>query len=208
MNFITAYSELESLNEAKRVISDVDTLYHYTNPTPFLKIFTEDCLRGDIHTNAVCLTTDRDYIIYDYPCGIQLSRSRLEADGYELEPFDEFAYDADGAGESEERINGNIENLSKYVTAVYINWQGRGEAEIAIVQSADGDRIADAYYDEHGDEQEKYDLKLSDFISLLSELRSKGIRVHEQGKPVSGEYYLDAEGKLQYGEMPAAAVAG
>lgn len=208
MNFADAIKELDDLYEAKRVISDVDTLYHYTNPTPFVKIFTEDCLRGDIHTEAVCLTTDRDYIIYDYPCGIQLSRSRLEADGYELEKFDEFAYDADGAGESEERIQGNIENLSKYVTAVYINWQGRGEAEIAVVQSAEGDRIADAFYDEHGDEQESYDLMLSDFKKLLVTLKSKGIRVHEKGSPVSGEYYLDSDGKLQYGELPAEELAG
>ena len=208
MNFAEAIKELDDLYEAKRVISDVDTLYHYTNPTPFVKIFTEDCLRGDIHTEAVCLTTDREYIIYDYPCGIQLSRSKLEADGYELEKFDEFAYDANGAGESEERIHGNIENLSKYVTAVYINWQGRGEAEIAIVQSAEGDRIADAFYDEYGDEQETYDLMLSDFIKLLGTLKSKGIRVHEKGSPVSGEYYLDSDGKLQYGELPAEERAG
>ena len=203
MNFIEAIKELDDLYEARRVISDVDALYHYTNPTPFVKIFTEDCLRGDIHTEAVCLTTDREYIIYDYPCGIQLSRAKLEADGYKLEKYDEFEYDTDGAGESEERVLGNIENLSKYVTAVYINWQGRGEAEIAIVQSAEGDRIADALYDEHGDEHENYDLMLSDFMTLLNTLRSKGIRVHEQGSPVSGEYYLDSDGKLQYGELPA-----
>lgn len=208
MNFADALKELDDLYEARRVISDVDALYHYTNPTPFVKIFTEDCLRGDVHTEAVCLTTDRAYIIYDYPCGIQLSRKRLEADGYELEKFDEFAYDEEGAGESEERIYRNIENLSKYVTAVYINWQGRGEAEIAVVQSAEGDRIADAFYDEHGDEQESYDLMLSDFISLLTALKNKGIRVHEQGSPISGEYYLDSEGKLQYGELPAEELAG
>lgn len=207
MNFTDAIKELDDLYEAKRVISDVDALYHYTNPTPFVKIFTEDCLRGDIHTEAVCLTTDREYIIYDYPCGIQLSRSRLEADGYKLEKFDEFAYDENAAGESEERINGNIENLSKYVTAVYINWQGRGEAEIAIVQSAEGDRIADAFYDEHGDEQETYELMLSDFKKLLNTLKSKGIRVHEQGSPVSGEYYLDSDGELHYGELPAEEIA-
>lgn len=207
MNFAEAIKELDDLYEAKRVISDVDTLYHYTNPTPFVKIFTEDCLRCDIHTEAVCLTTDRDYIIYDYPCGIQLSRSKLEADGYKLEPFDEFAYDFNGAGESEERILGNIENLSKYVTAVYINWQGRGEAEIAIVQSAEGDRVADAYYDEQGNEYENYSLMLSDFVTLLNTLKSKGIRVHEQGTPMSGKYYLDADGRLQYGELPAEEIA-
>lgn len=207
MNFAEAIKELDDLYEAKRVISDVDTLYHYTNPTPFLKIFTEDCLRGDVHTEAVCLTTDRNYIIYDYPCGIQLSRKKLVEDGYELVPFDEFEYDTDGAGESEERIYGNINNLSKYVTAVYINWQGRGEAELSIVQSAEGDRIADAVYDEHGNELENYDLMLSDFVALLDKLKSKGIRVHEQGSPMTGVYYLDSDGKLRSGKLPAAAIA-
>jgi hypothetical protein len=207
VNFAEAIKELDDLYEAKRVISDVDTLYHYTNPTPFLKIFTEDCLRGDVHTEAVCLTTDRNYIIYDYPCGIQLSRKKLVEDGYELVPFDEFEYDTDGAGESEERIYGNINNLSKYVTAVYINWQGRGEAELSIVQSAEGDRIADAVYDEHGNELENYDLMLSDFVALLDKLKSKGIRVHEQGSPMTGVYYLDSDGKLRSGKLPAAAIA-
>jgi hypothetical protein len=207
VNFAEAIKELDDLYEAKRVISDVDTLYHYTNPTPFLKIFTEDCLRGDVHTEAVCLTTDRNYIIYDYPCGIQLSRKKLVEDGYELVPFDEFEYDTDGSGESEERVYGNIDNLSKYVTAVYINWQGRGEAELSIVQSAEGDRIADAVYDEHGNELENYDLMLSDFVALLDKLKSKGIRVHEQGSPMTGVYYLDSDGKLRSGKLPAAAIA-
>lgn len=202
MNFNEVYSELNSLYEAKRVIHDVDVLYHYTNPTPFFKIFTSDLLRGDIHTQAVCLTTDRDYIIYDYPCGIQLSRSKLEQDGYDLVPFDEYADDPDAPGESEERIFGNIENVSKYVTAVYINWQGRGEAEISVVQSPNGDRIADAEYDEIGDEQENYNLRLEDFRNLLNTLRSKGIKVVEKGIPMSGEYYLDREGKLHYGKLP------
>jgi hypothetical protein len=202
MNFINAYSTLDNLYEAKRVISDADVLYHYTNPTPFFKIFTSDCLRGDVKTEAVCLTTDREYIIYDYPCGIQLSRKRLVADGYELEPFDDFVDNPDAPSESEERIHGNIENLSKYVTAVHINWQGRGEAEISVVQSAEGDRIADAEYAENGDELENYNLMLNDFRDLLNELRSKGIKVIENGKPMSGQYYLDADGNLEYGQMP------
>ena len=201
-DFSKVYEELSQLNEAKRIIHDVDVLYHYTNPTPFFKIFTGDCLRCDVKLNAVCLTTDRDYIIYDYPCGIQLSRKLLETDGYELVKFDEFADDPDAPGESEERIYGNINNLSKYVTAVYINWQGRGEAEISVVQSAEGDRIGDAAYDEHGNEHEVYDLMLSDFRALLNSLRGKGIKVIERGTPMSGEYYLDVEGKLKYGQMP------
>jgi hypothetical protein len=30
----------------------------------------------------------------------------------------------------------------------------------------------------------------------------KGIRVIEKGRPAFGKYYLDSEGKLQYGKMP------
>ena len=173
MNFIETYSTLDSLYEAKRVIHDVDILYHYTNPTPLLKIFEEDCLRADVHLNAVCLTTDKNYVIYGYPCGIQFSRKRLTEDGYELIPFDEFEDDLDGAGESEERIYGNIENLSKYVTAVHINWQGRSGAEIPVVKSSSGDRIADATYDEEGNEDETYDLTLATFLGLLKKLRPR-----------------------------------
>lgn len=203
MNFTEAYSALEDLYEAKRIISDVDVLYHYTNPTPLLKIFTGECLRGDVHLKAVCLTTDRDYIIYGYPCGIQLSRKKLVQDGYELIKFDEFEDDPDSPGESEERIYGNIDNISKYTTAIYINWEN-----ISVVQSAEGDRIADAVYDEQGNEDESYDLMLSDFQALLSKLKSKGIEIKEKGSPMHGEYYLDTEGKLHYGELPAVAKAG
>ena len=73
-------------------------------------------------------------------------------------------------GESEERIYKNIENVSDYVTAVHINWE-----HIAIVRSRDGDRIADATYDEQGNEDETYDLRLNNFISILDSLKAKGI---------------------------------
>jgi hypothetical protein len=198
MNFNEAYYTLNSLYEAKRVISDTDILYHYTNPTPLLKIFTEDCLRADVHLQAVCLTTDKDYIIYDYPCGIQFSREKLTQAGYELVEFDEFADDPDSRGESEERIYKNITDVSKYVTVVYVDWD-----KIPVVQSPEGDRIADAVYDEHGNENESYDLMLDDFKAILNNLKSKGIIVKENGSPMFGEYYLDAYGKLCYGEMPA-----
>ncbi len=201
-DFTKVYEELSQINEAKRVIHDIDVLYHYTNPTPFLKIFTGDCLRADVKLKAVCLTTDRNYQIYGYPCGIQFSRKRLEADGYDLVPVDEFADDIDAEGESEERIYKSIESVSKYVTAVHIYWQGRFGAEISIVQSLDGDRIADAEYDEQGNEYENYELRLKDFRALLNELKTKGIKVIEHGSPISGEYYLDAEGELQYGQLP------
>lgn len=201
MNFIEAYSTLDDLYEAKRVISDVDILYHYTNPTPFFKIFRENCLRGDINTQAVCLTTDKDYVIYNYPCGIQLSRSKLEADGYDLIPFDEWADDTDSRGESEERIYGNIDNISKYVTAVYINWQGRDGAEIPVVSTSEGYRIADAKYDHEGNEDENYDLGFSEFKFLLAILKAKGIRVIETGRPQYGKYYLDSEDRLHRGTV-------
>lgn len=200
MNFNEIYSKLDKLYEAKRVVSDEDILYHYTNPTPLFKIFNEECLRADVHLKAVCLTTDKDYIIYDYPCGIQLSRRKLTAAGYELVPFDEFEDDPDSRGESEERIYRSIENVSKYTTVIYVDWD-----KIPVVQSFDGDRIADAYYDEQGNEQETYDLRLEEFKALLNTLRAKGIEVKENGTPMYDEYYLDETGTLQYGKLLAKA---
>ena len=71
-----------------------------------------------------------------------------------------------------------------------------------------GDKAPDFLgVDEQGNEQESYDLMLSEFKNLLATLKNKGIRVYEQGQPVYGEYYLDADGKLQYGELPAKAIA-
>lgn len=194
----TLWDDPQSLEEAVRIISNQDILYHWTNPTPLVQIFTEDCLRADVHLKAVCLTTDKNYKIYGYPCGIQFSREKLLADGYKLELFDEFEDDFDLPGESEERIYKNIENVSKYVTAVYINWE-----HIAIVQSKDGDRIADATYDEQGNEDETYDLRLNNFMSILNSLKAKGIKILQEGKPEYDEYYLDNNGKLIYGKMPA-----
>ena len=198
MKFYDALAELDRLYEAKRVIHDVDVLYHYTNPTPFCKIFSNDTLRADVHLKAVCLTTDRDYRIYGYPCGIQFSRKKLLDAGYDIIPFDEFADDINAAGESEERIYANIENLSKYVTSVHIYWQGsRDGAEIAIAQSSKGPRICDAAYDEQGNENESYDLMLKDFTDLLNTLKTKGIKVIEHGAPVIGYYFTDT-GELEY----------
>lgn len=198
MNFIEALTALDNLYEAKRIIHDVDVLYHYTNPTPFLKIFSNDTLRADVNLQAVCLTTDRDYRIYGYPCGIQFSRKKLLDAGYEIVPFDEFADDPDAAGESEERIYKSIEQLSNFVTAVHIYWQGsRDDAEIAIANSSRGHRICDAVYDEHGNENESYDLMLKDFTDLLDNLKSKGIKVVEYGTPHAG-YFLTDAGKLEY----------
>lgn len=209
MNFNDAIAALDQLYEAKRVIHDVDVLYHFTNPTPFLKIFSNDTLRADVNLKAVCLTTDRNYRIYGYPCGIQFSRKKLLDDGYEIVPFDEFADDPEAAGESEERIYKNIEQLSKYVTTVHIYWQGsRDDAEIAIARSSQGPRICDAVYDERGNENESYDLMLKDFTDLLNTLKSKGIKVLEYGTPHAG-YYLTDTGRLEYlDDLEAVATAG
>jgi hypothetical protein len=194
MSFITTYSELENLYEAKRVISNPDVLYHYTNPNPLYKIITEDCLRSNVHLNAVCLTTDKDYKIYDYPCGIQFSRAKLVNDGYELVEFDEFAHETDKAGESEERIYEDIKNVSKYITAVYVDWD-----KIAIVKSPEGYyRIADAKYEDYG-EGEEYSLMLSQFRLFLMRLGMMGIKVIETGNPRYGMYHLDDSGNLKYG---------
>jgi hypothetical protein len=200
MNFLLTYNLLENLaddsenlSEAKRVVSDPDILYHYTNPNPLHRILTDDCLRSNIHLNAVCLTTDKDYKIYDYPCGIQFSREKLISDGYELVEFDEFADDAESAGESEERIYEDITNVSKYITAVHVDWN-----KIAIVQSPEGYRVADAKYETYG-EGEEYSLLLSQFRFFLMRLNMKGIKVIETGKPQYGKYYLDDSGNLKYG---------
>lgn len=194
MNFKDAIVALDQLYEAKRVIHDTDILYHFTNPTPLLKIFLTDTLCADVNIKAVCLTTDKDYRIYGYPCGIQFSRKKLLDAGYDIIPFDEFADDPDADGESEERIYKNIEQLSKYVTAIHIYWQDSWEgAEIAIAQSSQGPRICDAVYDEQGNEGESYDLMLKDFTDLLDTLKSKGIKVIEYGSPMAG-YYLTDDG--------------
>ena len=212
MNFNEAYSSLDRLYESKRVISDADILYHYTNPTPFVKIIKENCLRADINTEAVCLTTDKDYVIYQYPCGFQFSRQNLLDAGYELELFDDTPDEPDRVGESEERILGNIDNVLDYITAVYINWQTeylddylvKDFAEIPIVYDSTSDtyRIADARYDQHKDEYEDYSLTLTGFRLLLSSLKARGIQVIERGRPQFGKYYLDDSGKLCSGTPP------
>lgn len=196
-DFIKLYEGLNELQETIRIVSDPNILYHYTNPTPLYKILTNNCLRADVNLRAVCLTSDKDYVLYGYPCGMQFSRERLVKAGYELFEVDEWAHEPDNFGESEERIYKNITNVIDYITHIHINWEN-----ISIVQSAQGPRIADAVYDDLGDEYEVYDLKLEDFVDLLTKLKAKGIQIVEKGEPVFGEYYLDTNGNLQYGEMP------
>lgn len=205
MNFLFTYNLLENmtensetLNESKRIISDPDTLYHYTNPLPLTKIFKEDQMRADINTAAVCFTTDSNYKIYGLPCCIQVSRKKLIDAGYELELWDDSATDPDylppedAVSESEERVNKTITNISKYTTKIVVDWH-----HITIIRSKDGNRIADAVYDEHG-ESECYDLLLDDFLDLLTELENNDIDIEEIGEPrVSSNYYLDSNNKLQ-----------
>lgn len=190
----------EALDETLKVVSDPDVLYHATEAVPLYKIFTEECLRGNVNTkagiNAVCLTTDADYTIYDYPCKIQLSRTKLLDDGYEFVPFDEFADDIEGRGESEERVLGDITDISKYTTAIYIDWN-----KIPIAQSANGDFISGAEYDDENNENESWPLAYTDFRKLLMSLKAKGIRILKKGEPMYGQYYLDSAGKLNYGEL-------
>ena len=213
MNFIEAYRMLEELmpsentievdldntNEALRVVSDPDALYHATEAVPLYKIFKENRLRGNVNDgagiNAVCLTTDKKYNIYGYPCKIQLSRERLVKDGYELIPYDEFEDDPESRGESEERILGDIDNVAKYVTRIYLNWD-----KIPIAQSNRGDYMSGPKYDKFG-EGEEWSLKFRSFIILLTKLKAQGIKLINKGYPMTGKYYLDDNGKCHDGEL-------
>lgn len=192
-DFLKLYENLTELNETIRIMSDPNILYHYTNPTPLYQILTSGCLRADVNLKAVCFTADKDYVIYGYPCGMQFCRDKLVKDGYELFEVDEWDYEPDNFGESEERIYKNVTNVLKYITHVYINWD-----HISIVRTKDGYKIADATYDCNGDEYENYDLDYNVFQKLLLSLRMKGIRVVEKGAPDLETYYLDDNGKLCY----------
>lgn len=195
MNFLETYSILEAITESRRIISDPDVLYHFTNPTPLLNIINQNCLKSTVHLDAVCFTTDANYQIYEYPCGMQFSRSKLESHGYELVPFDEYEEISDMSSESEERVYEDITDVIECLTSVSINWNS-----IEIVQSKDGDRIADAVYIDQ-EEHESYDLRLDDFKAMLKTLSDHGIKVIENGAPRFGEYYLDDSGKLCYGNI-------
>lgn len=195
------YKRPRTLDETIRIVSDPDELYHATEAVPLFKIFSEDCLRGSVNTkaniNAVCLTSDANYTIYDYPCKFKLSRKRLLADGYRFIQYDEFVDSTDTYGESEERVLGDIQNISRYVTAVYIDWN-----DIGVAQSYNGDFISGPLYDEDNNEGEEWSLALTDFQAMLRSLKSKGIRVLQKGSPMSGEYYLDRNGDFNFGELP------
>lgn len=195
----------EELTEAKRIISNPDILYHATEAENLYKILSEDTLKGSINTraniNAVCLTTDINYTIYHYPCKLQFSRELLTEGGYEFIPYDEFADDTEGRGESEERVLGDITEVSKYLTAVHLNWD-----QIAIAKSiqpgAEGSYISCPKYDKHtNDEDETWNLRYEDFIAALKKLQASGVYILQEGRKTY-RYWIDETGKPHAGRMP------
>jgi hypothetical protein len=194
----------ESLEEAVRVISDPDVLYHATEVGPFYDILNSGVMLHDVRNeggvHAICFTTDDDYTIYGYPCKIKFSRSKLEQDGYDLYPVDEFEEDEYGSGESEERCDEDINDVRKYVTEVIIDWEF-----IAVAQDGDDCRLSTGEYDEDGNESDNWDLRLSDFQALLDSLKASGIKVIEKGQPdVNDEYWFDENGEFRYSEKELA----
>lgn len=193
----------ESLEEAVRVVSDPDVLYHATEVGPFYDILNSGVMLHDVRNeggvHAICFTTDDNYTIYGYPCKIKFSRSKLERGGYELYPVDEFEDDDYGSGESEERCDEDINDVRKYVTEVIIDWEF-----IAVAQDGDDCRLSTGEYDEEGNESDNWDLKLSEFRSLLDSLKASGIKVTEKGQPeADDDYWFDETGEFKYGREPA-----
>lgn len=191
----------EGLQEAVRVVSDPDVLYHATEVGPFYDILNSGVMLHDVRNeggvHAICFTTDNNYTIYGYPCKIKFSRSKLEQGGYELYPVDEF--EDFGDGESEERCDEDINDVRKYVTEVIIDWEF-----IAVAQDGDDCRLSTGEYDEEGNESDNWDLRLSDFQALLDSLKASGIKVIEKGQPeADDEYWFDETGEFKYGREPA-----
>jgi hypothetical protein len=184
MNFILTYNLLESLTEDdRRIVSHPDILYHYTRPLAVMNIFKEDSMRVDLNCEAVCFTTDAGYQIYDQPCGLIFSRKKITDAGYELKEYDDFEeleYNPEGTSESEERVYENINGVSNLVTGVIIKWDC-----IGILDSPEGHRIEDIYYDDNGNDHDTYELRLEDFTKFLETLKARGIKVQEIGKPAA-----------------------
>ena len=215
MNFLETYSILENLDEAVKVVSDPDALFHYTTPLPFCRILKDNVLKAGVNGDAVCFTTDDQYRIYGYTCGFQFSRKKLVAAGYELEDYnDALAYDPDWEeenSESEERVYKDVTNLRSLLTAVHIHWSPEGMTQdqapdtteysfIEVAQTAKGDKIGDEDY--RTGKPLVWKISMSYFRKLLQELQSKGIKVYEYGTPMNGIYWLDETGKLHDGKMP------
>ena len=193
-----------NIEEAVRVVSDPDVLYHATEVGPFYDILNSGVMLHDIRNeggvHAICFTTDDNYSIYGYPCKIKFSRSKLEQGGYELYPVDEFEDDEYGRGESEERCDEDINDVRKYVTEVIVDWEF-----IAVAQDGDDYRLSTGEYDEEGNESDNWDLKLSDFRALLDSLKASNIKVIEKGQPeINDEYWFDDNGEFRYSEKELA----
>ena len=192
----------ESLEEAVRVVSDPDVLYHATEVGPFYDILNSGVMLHDVRNedgvHAICFTTDDNYSIYGYPCKIKFSRSKLEQGGYELYPVDEFEDYSEG--ESEERCDEDINDVRKYVTEVIVDWEF-----IAVAQDGDDYRLSTGEYDEEGNESDNWDLKLSEFRALLDSLKASGIKVTEKGQPeADDDYWFDENGEFRYSEKELA----
>ena len=194
----------EGLEEAIRVISNPDVLYHATEVGPFYDILNSGVMLHDVRNedgvHAICFTTDDNYTIYGYPCKIKFSRSKLKRGGYKLYQVDEFEDDEYGRGESEERCDRDINDVRKYVTEVIVDWEF-----IAVAQDGDDFRLSSAEYDEYGNESDNWDLRLSDFQALLDSLKASGIKVTEKGQPESNdEYWFDETGEFKYSKKELA----
>ena len=219
----------EDLQEAIKVVSDPDALFHYTSPLPFCRILKANAIKRKAgHDDyAVCFTTDAKYRIHGNTCGFQLSRQKLVDAGYELQDWDdageddpefadyyaEFPRAEDARTESEERVYKDVINLRNLLTAVHIHWSPEGMTQdqapdsnkysfIEVAQSERGDVIDDE--DPRSGEALVWKIDMAYFRRQLRELAAAGIKVHEYGTPMKDIYWLDSQGKLHDGPMPTA----
>jgi hypothetical protein len=223
-----------NLEEAIRIGAGNDALYHYTNLIPFMKILKTDTMkRPDDHEDyAICFTTDEGYRIFEFCFGLQFSRERLAADGYDLLLWDDAEEDnpeyadfyrdhpraEDARTESEERIYDNIPNVSKYITDIHLHWSPEGKT---LDQASDDYDNEDAFIDiAHGKQGDKligYEgpndrmvlVPMSEFKAVLLSLKSKGVQIHTYGTRMKKMYVYDERGKVHkvpaYMRMPKAA---
>ena len=216
----------EGLEEAVRIGAGNDALYHYTNLIPFMNILKTDTMkRPDDHEDyAICFTTDEGYRIYEFCFGLQFSRERLAADGYDLMLWDDAEEDnpeyadfyrdhpraEDARTESEERIYDNIPNVSKYITDIHLHWSPEGKT---LDQASDDYDNEDAFIDiAHGKQGDKligYEgpndrivlVPMSEFKAVLMSLKSRGVQIHTYGTRMRKMYVYDERGKVH--KVPA-----
>ena len=224
----------ESLEEAIRIGAGNDALYHYTNLIPFMNILKTDTMKrpAEHEDYAICFTTDEGYRIYEFCFGLQFSRERLAADGYDLMLWDDAEEDnpeyadfyrdhpraEDARTESEERIYDNIPNVSKYITDIHLHWSPEGKT---LDQASDDYDNEDAFIDiAHGKQGDKligYEgpndrmvlVPMSEFKAVLLSLKSKGVQIHTYGTRMKKMYVYDERGKVHkvpaYMRMPKVA---